>query len=191
MGLCIVIDNQEANWEVIRTEQYGTTIKIKNGSIWNVQEYTDPKTGKRKLQIFREGANFNALQITRPAQAEGAAYGNAAENEDQKLRIFYSKWQGLQSPHRAPASFAVLDLRSGAGFAQQVLCICLPQKIETAQNRSISFNIINFERIPLNQSLINESLIQKPKAIPHMARTIWPLLAYDRMYQKGYVALAT
>jgi hypothetical protein len=107
MGLCIVIDNQEANWEVIRTEQYGTTIKIKNGSIWNVQEYTDPKTGKRKLQIFREGANFNALQITRPAQAEGAAYGNAAENEDQKLRIFYSKWQGLQSPHRAPASFAV------------------------------------------------------------------------------------
>jgi hypothetical protein len=56
-----------------------------------------------------------------------------------------------------------LDLRSGAGFAQQVLCICLPQKIETAQNRSIGFNIINFERIPLNQSLINESLIQKAK----------------------------
>jgi hypothetical protein len=24
-----------------------------------------------------------------------------------------------------------------------------------------------------------------------MARTIWPLLAHDRMYQKGYVALTT
>jgi hypothetical protein len=51
----------------------------------------------------------------------------------------------------------------GAGFAQQVLCICLPQKIETAQNRSIGFNGINFERIPSNQSLINESLIQKAR----------------------------
>jgi hypothetical protein len=25
----------------------------------------------------------------------------------------------------------------------------------------------------------------------YMARTIWPLLAHDRMYQKGYMALAT
>jgi hypothetical protein len=90
MGLCIKIDNRDAQWEVKRSDHYGTTIKIKSDSKWNVQEYTDPKTGRRKLQIFREGAKFNAVQVIRPTQAEGAAYGNAAENEEQKLRIFYT-----------------------------------------------------------------------------------------------------
>jgi hypothetical protein len=47
-----------------------------------VQEFTDPKTGKRKLQIFRAGANFNALQVILPTLA--------AENEEHKLRIFYT-----------------------------------------------------------------------------------------------------
>jgi hypothetical protein len=82
MGLCIKIDNQDAQWEITRSDHYGTTIKIKSDSKWNVQEYIDPKTGRRKLQIFRAGAKLNALQVTRPTLA--------AENEEQKLRIFYT-----------------------------------------------------------------------------------------------------
>ena len=86
MGLCVKIDKQEANWEVIRSEHYGTTIKIKSDSKWKVQVYTDPETGKRKLQIFREDAKFNALQI------------NSAETEDQKLRIFYTTPEDSNTP---------------------------------------------------------------------------------------------
>src|SRR5215468_4309635 len=63
MGLCIMIDNQYAQWEVTTSAQYGTVIKIKNGSKWNAQQYTDPNTGRRRLQIFREGAKLNALEL--------------------------------------------------------------------------------------------------------------------------------
>jgi hypothetical protein len=93
MGLCIVIDNQEANWEVIRTEHYGTTIKIKNGSKWNVQEYVDPNTGKESLDIFRAGGKLNHLvleQFIHPTEDVYTPNGNAAENEEPALRIFYS-----------------------------------------------------------------------------------------------------
>jgi hypothetical protein len=93
MGLCIVIDNQEANWEVIRTEHYGITIKIKNGSKWNVQEYVDPNTGKESLEIFRAGGKLNYLvlyQFIHPAEDVYTPNGNAAENELPMTRIFYS-----------------------------------------------------------------------------------------------------
>jgi hypothetical protein len=93
MGLCIVIDNQETNWEVIRTEQYGTTIKIKNGSIWNVQEYVDPNTGKQSLEIFRAGGKLNYLVLEQFIHLTEDVYtpnGNAAENELPMTRIFYS-----------------------------------------------------------------------------------------------------
>ncbi|HEU0184639.1 MAG TPA: hypothetical protein VFS27_04945 [Blastocatellia bacterium] len=98
MGLCVMLDNQDAQWEITRSDVYGTTIKIKSDSKWNVQEYTDPTTGKRKLQIFREGAKLNALRVINPTQAEGSAYGNAAENDDQKLRIFYTAPEDSDTP---------------------------------------------------------------------------------------------
>jgi hypothetical protein len=93
MGLCLMIDNQDAQWEVTRTAHYGTVIRIKNGSKWNVQEYTDPDTGKPKLQIFREGAKLNSLELKQfihPTENMYTPNGNAAENEESQLRIFYT-----------------------------------------------------------------------------------------------------
>ena len=103
MGLCIMIDNQDAQWEVTTTAQYGTVIKIKNGSNWNAQEYTDPNTGKRKLQIFREGAKLNALQLIQPEVY--TPNSGAVDNEESRLRIFYtSPEDGHTPPITIPAS---------------------------------------------------------------------------------------
>src|SRR5215475_5352489 len=96
MGLCIMIDNQDAQWEVTTTAQYGTVIKIKNGSNWNAQEYTDPNTGKLKLQIFREGAKLNALQLIQPEVY--APNGNAADTEESELKIFYTTPEDGHTP---------------------------------------------------------------------------------------------
>ncbi|HEU0184638.1 MAG TPA: hypothetical protein VFS27_04940 [Blastocatellia bacterium] len=93
MGLCIVIDDPDTQWEVIRSEHYGTTIKIKNGAKWNVQDYADPATGKQKLQIFRAGGRLNYLELKQfmhPAEDVYTPNGNAAENEEPALRVFYS-----------------------------------------------------------------------------------------------------
>jgi len=93
MGLCIMIDNQDAQWKVTTTAQYGTVIRIKNGSKWNAQEYTDPNTGKRKLQIFREGAKLNSLELKQfihPTKDVYTPNGNAADNEESQARIYYT-----------------------------------------------------------------------------------------------------
>ena len=93
MGLCVMIDYQEAQWDVTQTTNYGTVIRIKNGSKWNVQEYSDPDTGKRKLQIFREGAKLNSLELKQfihPIEDVYTPNGNAADNEVSKLSIFYT-----------------------------------------------------------------------------------------------------
>jgi hypothetical protein len=96
MGLCVMIDNQDAQWEVTTSAHYGTVIKIKDGAKWNVQEYTDPNTGKRKLQVFREGAKLNALQLIRPEVYTPDS--NAADNEESRLRIFYTTPEDSHTP---------------------------------------------------------------------------------------------
>jgi hypothetical protein len=98
MGLCIMIDNKEAQWEVTTTDHYTTVIKIKKNSKWNVQEYTDPKTGKKNLQIFREGAKLNSIvlrQFIHPTKEKCTEEvytpnAHAAKNEDSELRIFFT-----------------------------------------------------------------------------------------------------
>ena len=96
MGLCVMIDNQDAQWEVTTSAHYGTVIRIKNGSKWNAQEYTDPNTGKRKLQIFREGAKLNALQLIQPEVY--TPDGNAADTEESELKIFYTTPEDSHTP---------------------------------------------------------------------------------------------
>jgi hypothetical protein len=96
IGLCIMIDNQEAQWEVTTSAQYGTVIKIKDGSKWNVQEYTDPNTGKRKLQVFREGAKLNALQLIQPEVY--TPNGDVADNEESELKIYYTTPEDSHTP---------------------------------------------------------------------------------------------
>jgi hypothetical protein len=101
MGLCVMIDYQEAQWEMTTTANYGTVIRIKNGSKWNVQQYSDPITGKRKLQIFREGAKLNSLalkQFIHPTEELYTPNANAANNEGAELRIFYTAPEDGHAP---------------------------------------------------------------------------------------------
>jgi hypothetical protein len=61
-----------------------------------VQEYTDPNTGRRKLQVFREGAKLNALQLIQPEVY--TPDGNAADNEESRLRFFYTTPEDGHTP---------------------------------------------------------------------------------------------
>jgi hypothetical protein len=91
-GLCIMIDKQEAEWEVTTSDDYAIVIKIKKDAKWKVQEYSDPKTGKRKLQIFREGAKLNGLaqQFVHATEDAYPHNASAAKGEGPELKIYYT-----------------------------------------------------------------------------------------------------
>jgi hypothetical protein len=98
-GLCIMIDNQDAQWEVTTSDHHTTIIKIKRGAHWKARVFTDPKTGKPKLQLFREGANLNSLVLTQfihPTEEVYTPNANAANNETSDLKIFYTTPEDVQ-----------------------------------------------------------------------------------------------
>jgi len=106
-GLCIMIDNQDAQWEVTTSDHHTTIIKIKRSAHWKAQVFTDPKTGIPKLQLFREGANLNSLvlnQFIHPTEEVYTPNDNAANNETSDLKIFYTTPEDVQpSPIRIKA----------------------------------------------------------------------------------------
>jgi len=107
MGLCIMIDNEDAEWEVTTSDHYTTVIKIKRGAKWNAQEFIDQKTGKRMLQIFREGAKLNRLaqEFTRPKEETDTKDASAAKGEGPALKIFYTTPEDSHTPpKKKPAS---------------------------------------------------------------------------------------
>ena len=99
-GLCIMIDNQDAQWEVTKSDNYTTIIKIKSGSKWNAQEYTDHKTGNLMLQIFREGAKLNhmAQEFIHPTEEAYTPNASAAKGEGPVLRVYYTTPEDSQTP---------------------------------------------------------------------------------------------
>jgi hypothetical protein len=101
VGLCIMIDDQDGKWEVTTSDHYTTTIKIKKGANWNVQTYTDPKTGKRKVQIFREGAKLNSLALRhfiQPTDEVCTPNGHTANDEWPEVKIFYTTPEDGHTP---------------------------------------------------------------------------------------------
>jgi hypothetical protein len=101
MGLCIVIDNQDGKWNVTTSDHYTTTITIKKNATWKAEEYTDPKTGKRKIRIFCEGGKLNALalnQFIHPTDEMYTPNGHAAKDEWPELKIFYTTPDDSHTP---------------------------------------------------------------------------------------------
>jgi hypothetical protein len=99
-GLCIMIDNQDGKWEVTTSDNYTTVIKIKNGAKWSAEEYTDPKTGERKVRLFREGAKLNGLaqQFIRPTEEAYTRDASAAKGEGPELKIYYTTTEDSHTP---------------------------------------------------------------------------------------------
>jgi hypothetical protein len=101
-GLCIMLDNQDGKWEVTKSEHYNSTIiEIKNGAKWHVDDYKDPKTGKRKVRIFCEGGKLNSLaldQFIHPTEEVYTPNGNAAKNEWPGVKIFYTTPDDSNAP---------------------------------------------------------------------------------------------
>jgi hypothetical protein len=91
-GLCVVLDNQDGQLEVTTTDNYTTTIKIKNSAKWYAQEYTDPTTGNRKVRLFREGAKLNGMaqEFINPTEVAYTQGASAASGEGPALKIYYT-----------------------------------------------------------------------------------------------------
>jgi hypothetical protein len=102
VGLCIMIDNQDAQWEVTKSDHYTTIIKIKRGANWKAQEITDPKTGIPKLQLFREGAKLNRIVqlFIHPTEDAHTQNASAADNELPDLKIYYDTPEDSPTPPR-------------------------------------------------------------------------------------------
>jgi hypothetical protein len=100
VGLCIMIDNLDAQWEVVASDIDTTVIKINRGANWNAQVVTDPKTGIPKLQLFREGAKLNRLVQKFIHTTEGEYTHDASEANDAGpvLKIFYDTPEDSQTP---------------------------------------------------------------------------------------------
>ena len=100
MGLCIMIDSLDAQWEVTASDHYEIVIKIKKEAKWKVQEYADPKTGKQSLQIFREGAKLNrmAQEFIKPTEEAYAQDASAASGEGPMLSIYYDTPEDSNTP---------------------------------------------------------------------------------------------
>jgi hypothetical protein len=100
VGLCIMIDNQDAQWEVTTSDHHTTVIKIKRGAHWKARVFTDPNTGKSKLQLFREGAKLDHLaqQFAHPTEEAYSHDANAANGEVPELKIFYTTPEDSQTP---------------------------------------------------------------------------------------------
>jgi hypothetical protein len=101
-GLCIMIDNQDGKWEVTKSDNYTTVIKIKNGAKWNAEEYTDPKTGERTVRLFREGAKLQSVaqQFIHPTEGAYARDASAAQGEVPQLKIYYTTTEDSHTPPR-------------------------------------------------------------------------------------------
>jgi hypothetical protein len=99
-GLCVVLDNLDGQWEVTTSDNYTTVIKIKNGSKWNVDEYTDPETGERKMRLFREGAKLNgvAQEFNKPTEEAYTQGASAAKSEGPELKIYYTTPEDSNTP---------------------------------------------------------------------------------------------
>jgi hypothetical protein len=100
MGLCIMIDSLDAQWEVTTSDHYEIVIKIKKDAKWKIQEYADPKTGKQSLQIFREGAKLNrmAQEFINPTEEAYTQGASAANGAGPALRIYYDTPEDSQTP---------------------------------------------------------------------------------------------
>jgi hypothetical protein len=98
-GICIMIDNQDAQWEVTTSDNY-TTIKIKRGAKWNVQEYTDKETGEQKLQFFREGAKLNRLEqrFIHPTEEAYTHDDSVANGDGPELKIIFTTPEDSRRP---------------------------------------------------------------------------------------------
>jgi hypothetical protein len=99
-GLCIMLDNQDGQWEVTTSDNYTTVIKIKNGAKWSVEEYTDPNTGERRVRFFLEGAKLNHLaqQFIQSTDEAYAPNASRANSEGPEIKIYYTTPEDSNTP---------------------------------------------------------------------------------------------
>ena len=99
-GLCIMLDNQDGQWEVTTSDDYTAVIKIKNGAKWSVEEYTDPNTGGRTVRFFLEGAKLNHLaqQFIQPIEEAYAPNTGRAKSGGPEIKIYYTTPEDSNTP---------------------------------------------------------------------------------------------
>lgn len=97
MGLCIVIDNQNGEWDVAETDDEVTIVTIKKGAKWRADEYPEPGTTRKKVQIFCEGGNLNSIVLKHfihPTEDVHTPDDNPPAGEVPELKIHYTSPRG-------------------------------------------------------------------------------------------------
>ncbi|MBO0724444.1 MAG: hypothetical protein J2P52_02495 [Blastocatellia bacterium] len=99
-GLCVMLENQDGQWEVTTSDNNTTIIKIQNGAKWYAQEYTDPNTGDRMLLILREGAKMNGMaqDLTQPTEGAYTTNASTAKGGGPGLKIYYTTPEDGNTP---------------------------------------------------------------------------------------------
>ena len=94
-GLCAAFDNADGAWQVTRSGQ-ATVIRIKHGTGWDADAYTDPRTGRRTLRVIREGATLDTVEqrflhpTPHRTPDEYPSRGEHTERGWPELKIFYT-----------------------------------------------------------------------------------------------------
>lgn len=93
MGLCIVIDAQEAGWQVKKSNGK-IIVTIPSNSSWRVMKVPDPDNPDEDyLQIFRIGGNLNSLALQsflHPTEDVHTPNSDHPSNKPPAIKILYS-----------------------------------------------------------------------------------------------------
>jgi len=94
MGLCIVLDDAEASWEVTEENDYSITIKIPPTSPWRVNRAEDKdEPGSFYLQVFRKGAKINSIVLNsfvHPTDEVHTPNADSPKDAPPELKIHYT-----------------------------------------------------------------------------------------------------
>lgn len=102
MGLCVVIDDTEAGWELMENTDGSMTIHIPNRSPWRAMRGSDndDKKGSYYLQIFRVGGKLNSIELQSFVNSTGDVHTpNASHPADKEpgLKIHYTSPEAISA----------------------------------------------------------------------------------------------
>ncbi|MFN0087527.1 MAG: hypothetical protein ACKVX9_19210 [Blastocatellia bacterium] len=93
MGVCIFLDDRNDDWDVAETANDTIVVTIKKGAKWRVEEYTDPATLGKMIQIYCEGGDLNSVVLKNFVNPDGDVYtpsSNPPDGETATAKLIYT-----------------------------------------------------------------------------------------------------
>ncbi|MFN0111888.1 MAG: hypothetical protein ACKVZH_23765 [Blastocatellia bacterium] len=94
MGLCVVLNDAEANWKVTEKADGSITVNIPEDSPWRVNRAEDAdKPGSHYLQVFRVDGSINAIVLqsfVHPTDDVHTPNADHPMDKPPQFKIFYT-----------------------------------------------------------------------------------------------------